>query len=131
MAALLLGQRSLSGPTCHAGLEVAHGQVMFLREILDLEDRSEIVPAGGAPGKFELLVSLMEGNVNDRRTVVFETSNPRFPKVEVVVNELTRASIFGEKWLFSGWGGFRGLTFKVKGEYNIEMRLGWLELSRL
>jgi len=82
------------------------------------------------PDKCALLVSLAEGSINDRRTVTFETTDDRFPKVEAVINELTRAGAFGEKWLFSGWGDSNGLQFKVKGEYHIELRLGWLTLER-
>lgn len=65
-------------------------------------------PIVGGPGKFDIMVSLFEGNPENRHTVEFtlETTygpNPLTTKLKVAVTGVQQEDGSGESWNISGW----------------------------
>ncbi len=81
------------------------------------------------PGKFELLVSLFEGNKVPRTKVRFKISNGRISdrdteNLDVAITMVAQEDGSGDSWLFEGYtrDSPRG---KVHGLYSTRSRSGW------
>lgn len=89
------------------------------------------------PSKFDLMVSLFEGNQNPRKTVRFKVDSgqrkPRGPRntdeiiyndVDVAITLIAHEDGSGESWLFEGYihGISRG---NIHGYYSTKNRSGW------
>jgi len=96
------------------------------------------------PSKFDLMVSLFDGDCNHRREVKFHTERPEksphrsglmdYPIMvntypAIVINGIERESGGGENWNFQGF--LLGVDCcNVKGYYSTQTREGWLEREK-
>lgn len=84
------------------------------------------------PSKFDLMVSLFDGGVRNRRPVLFTYSNKN--QIRVVINWLDRDSGDGENWSFCGYetrcdkGGEPVSSNHIRGFYSIKERTGWIDI---
>lgn len=82
------------------------------------------------PGKFDLMVSLFEGNRVPRTRVAFKVDNDNLGNgttqsvLEVAITMVAQEDGSGEAWLFEGYvhSGKRG---KIHGFYSSQTRTGW------
>jgi hypothetical protein len=56
----------------------------------------------GGPSKFDLMVSLFEGNPKDRRTVAFKLEGLR-QEIKVAITGVQQEDGSGESWNIEGW----------------------------
>ena len=77
----------------------------------------------GGPSKFDMMLSLFDGNKEPRRTVEFQLEGARAP-ITVYVTSVQQEDGSGESWNFEG-----GLTnyrrgFHLRGYYSSKSRTG-------
>lgn len=82
------------------------------------------------PSKWNLMLSLFDGDSLHRRPVFFFTDAPApnglAPRVEVYINIIEREDGSGENWNFDGC--LKDST-RVKGFFSTSRRRGWLEVK--
>lgn len=76
----------------------------------------------GGPNKFDIMVSLFEGNPQHRRTVEFELAGLR-KNVKVAITGVQQESGSGESWNIEGWV-MDGPSAHVECYYNSYGRSG-------
>jgi hypothetical protein len=77
----------------------------------------------GGPSKFDLMVSLFEGNPHCRRTVAFKLEGLR-QEINVAITGIQQADGSGESWNFDGWV-LGEPHAHVKGYYGSHGRAGY------
>ncbi len=87
------------------------------------------------PSKFDLMVSLMNGDMNSRWLVKFEYKNSDsvikiHSSMNVRIESLCREDGGGESWIFTGYKVTEtGLLLKVKGYYYLPGRSGTISYT--
>ena len=80
------------------------------------------------PSKFDLMLSLFDGNKKPRRTVTFQIQGGP-GEIEVAVTMVRQEDGSGESWLFGGHCHNSIPTLNVNGYFNTRSRKGWLDLA--
>lgn len=82
------------------------------------------------PSKFDLCVSLFDGNRQGRRIVEFEIKNPaKIAKIKVAINGVDQEDGSGEKWIFRGYLFGTGISCNVHGFLSTQDRKGWIDFE--
>jgi hypothetical protein len=79
----------------------------------------------GGPSKFDLMLSLFDGNKDLRRTVEFRLEGAREPIV-VAVTSVQQEDGSGERWNFEGRLTNYRRGFSVRGYYSSNSRKGYI-----
>lgn len=79
----------------------------------------------GGPSKFDLMLSLFDGNKEPRRTVEFQLEGARAPIV-VAVTMVQQEDGSGESWNFEGHMTNYRRSFRVGGYYSSNSRKGYI-----
>lgn len=79
----------------------------------------------GGPSKFDLMLSLFDGNKNPRRTVEFKLEGAREPIV-VAITMVQQEDGSGESWNFQGHLTNYRRGFDVHGYYSSNSRKGYI-----
>lgn len=79
----------------------------------------------GGPSKFDLMLSLFDGNKDPRRTVEFKLEGAREPIV-VAVTMVQQEDGSGESWNFQGHLINYRRGFDVRGHYSSNSRKGYI-----
>jgi len=86
----------------------------------------------GGPGKFDLMLSLFDGNKDPRRTVKFQLEGARGP-VTVAITMVQQEDGSGESWNFQGWvssddptDSMFAFNLHVNGYFETRGRKGYL-----
>jgi hypothetical protein len=80
------------------------------------------------PSKFDLMVSLFEGNPESRRTVKFVVEDGR--EANVAITMIKQEDGSGESWMYEGDGNFLGgrIRFRMNGYFSSRARSGTLSI---
>ena len=76
----------------------------------------------GGPSKFDLMVSLFEGNPENRTVVAFKLGGLR-QDINVAITGIRQEDGSGESWIFEGWVVGEP-SAQVKGHYGSRLRGG-------
>ncbi len=76
------------------------------------------------PPKFDLMVSLFEGNPTPRKTVSFLTDRG---SINVAITAIAQEDGSGESWLFEGYSTTRSSHRRVKGWFSTKSRAGTMD----
>ena len=87
------------------------------------ENLSFSVITGRGPSKFDLMLSLFDGNKEPRRTVEFDLGGTR-GLITVAITMIQQEDGSGESWNFEGWITNYRRNFGVKGYYSSKGRTG-------
>lgn len=83
------------------------------------------------PSKFDLMLTLFDGDSSHRRTVAFLLENPETEpwcgSLNFVINKVEREDGSGENWLFRGYSSDTDKNLPVKGLFSTRTRKGWIE----
>ncbi len=87
----------------------------------------KIFKISGGPSKFDLMVSLFDGDSSNRRSVSFTVEEQT---CEVTISTLSREDGSGESWNFSGFvrGSIVSPGYGIKGYYSSQRRCGHFEV---
>lgn len=77
----------------------------------------------GGPSKFDLMLSLFDGNKEPRRTVEFQLDGARGPIV-VAITTVQQEDGSGESWCIKGWITNYRRSFDIEGYYSSKGRAG-------
>lgn len=95
----------------------------------------EPIHISNGPGKWDLMVSLFEGNPTHRRKVRFEIpnghrGNESHTELDVAITLVAQEDGSGESWLFEGYrnGSVRGM---IHGYYSTRTRTGWYARGKM
>lgn len=99
---------------------------MFItrRSRMTSQDKLSFSVTGG-PSKFDLMLSLFDGNKDSRRTVEFKLEGVRLPIV-VAITMVEREDGPGESWNFQGHLTNYHRGFDVRGHYFSNSRKGYI-----
>lgn len=78
----------------------------------------------GGPSKFDLMLSLFDGNKEPRRTVEFKLEGV-MDTITVAITMVQQEDGSGESWNFDGWQTNVKRGFDVKGYYCSKSRTGY------
>ena len=90
------------------------------------QDKARFSVVGG-PSKFDLMLSLFDGNQTPRRTVDFQLEGKKYP-ISVAILGVQQEDGSGESWNIEGllWDKHHSEGYKVKGYYVTKGRAGSL-----
>lgn len=77
------------------------------------------------PSKFDLMLSLFDGNKEPRRTVEFQLEGARGP-ITVAITMVQQEDGSGESWNVEGWITSYRRNFAIKAYYSSNSRKGYL-----
>jgi len=84
--------------------------------------------------KFDLMLSLFDGNKTPRRTVTFRLEGGAAAlsqldpfSIEVAINSVSQEDGSGESWMFRGFAMTLPRRFAVNGYFRTSTREGWLK----
>lgn len=96
----------------------------------------------GGPSKFDLMVSLFEGNKTPRKTIRFKVDsgrrNPVGPRnseesaiihsdMDVGITAVEQEDGSGESWMFQGYVVSTFRPGRIQGYYSTKTRTGWFK----
>ena len=79
----------------------------------------------GGPSKFDLMLSLFDGNKDPRRTVEFQLEGAHVP-ITAGITMVQQEDGSGESWNFEGWLANYRRGFNIKGYYSSRSRTGYI-----
>lgn len=82
----------------------------------------------GGPSKFDLMLSLFDGNKSPRRTVEFKLQESQIP-ITVAITSVQQENGSGESWNILGEIVNSDRGFKIDGYFSTKARAGWLTIS--
>lgn len=92
------------------------------------KERFEI---SNGPGKFELMVSLLHGELDNRSSVQFHSEKSFKSPMRVRINSLEREDGSGDCWNLTGFAlGYAAHEGKVQGFFRTDSRKGWIEFVK-
>lgn len=82
-------------------------------------------PVTGGPSKFDLMLSLFDGNQTPRKTVEFKLEGIKTP-VRVAVTGVSQEDGSGESWIIEGWLSGMEKSFPISLWFTTSSRKGYI-----
>lgn len=100
------------------------GIALYKESRMTSQDKLSFDVVGG-PSKFDLMLSLFDGNKDPRRAVEFQLEGARGP-ITAAITMVQQEDGSGESWNFRGWLANYRRNFGIQGYYSSKSRKGHL-----